>query len=246
MPPGSASACSAAAASRPTQFGALLLETALAVVAVGGLEAVAFGLLPLRFLSGAAVYGWSRLAWALLFGISVFAFVHLLVGPHTGYLSDLSPAALIAALGAFAAFGAFSLLFWGYFRFRPAQGQPGRLGTPAKARRMAWTDASASASVVDQLLTLMRIAALPFQLCAAHPGGAIGLHAGDHLARPRVVAEANEHLVEHDLVQHLDATGGQLLGHAARKAAAALDQLAHPAPAQRADGGVEGEAASPA
>ena len=83
------------------------------------------GLLPLRFLSGAAVYRWSRLAWALLFGISVFAFVHLLVGPNTGYLADLSPAALIAALGAFAAFGAFSLLFWGYFRFRPERVSPG-------------------------------------------------------------------------------------------------------------------------
>jgi hypothetical protein len=106
------------------QFGALLLETALAVVAVGGLEAVAFGLLPMRFLSGAAVYAWSRLGWAILFGLGVFAFIHLLVGPNTGYLADLSPAALIAALGAFATFGAFSVLFWAYFRFRPARVSP--------------------------------------------------------------------------------------------------------------------------
>ena len=105
----------------PDAFGPSLLETALAVVVVGGLEAVAFGLLPMRFLSGAAVYGWSRIGWAALFGIGAFAFIHLLVGPHTGYLSELSPAALIAAMGAFAAFGAFSLLFWGYFRFRPAR-----------------------------------------------------------------------------------------------------------------------------
>jgi hypothetical protein len=111
-------------------FGGLLLETALAVVAVGGLEAVAFGLLPLRFLSGAAVYQWSRLAWALLFGIAVFAFVHLLVGPNTGYLADLTPAALVAALGAFGAFGAFSLLFWGYFRFRRAGLSPGGQAPP--------------------------------------------------------------------------------------------------------------------
>ena len=99
----------------------LLLSTALAVVVVGGLEAVAFGLLPLRFLAGDAVYRWRRLLWALLFGLSAFLFIHLLVGPHTGYLSQLSPAAIAAALGAFAAFGAFSVLFWAYFRFRPAR-----------------------------------------------------------------------------------------------------------------------------
>ena len=104
-----------------TSAGGLLLSTALAVVVVGGLEAVAFGLLPLRFLAGDAVYRWRRLLWALLFGLSAFLFIHLLVGPHTGYLSQLSPAAIAAALGAFAAFGAFSVLFWAYFRFRPAR-----------------------------------------------------------------------------------------------------------------------------
>jgi len=104
-----------------TSAAGLLLSTALAVVVVGGLEAVAFGLLPLRFLAGEAVYRWRRLLWALLFGLSAFFFIHLLVGPHTGYLSQLSPAAIVAALGAFAAFGAFSVLFWAYFRFRPAR-----------------------------------------------------------------------------------------------------------------------------
>ena len=82
-----------------TSAGGLLLSTALAVVVVGGLEAVAFGLLPLRFLAGDAVYRWRRLLWALLFGISAFFFIHLLVGPHTGYLSELSPAAIVAAFG---------------------------------------------------------------------------------------------------------------------------------------------------
>jgi hypothetical protein len=102
-------------------FARLLLETALAVVVVGGLEAVVFGLLPMRFLAGATVYAWSRWRWALLFGIATFAFIHLLIGPHTGYLSQLSPAALAAAFGAFAVFGAFSILFWAYFRFRPSR-----------------------------------------------------------------------------------------------------------------------------
>ena len=99
----------------------LSLETALAAVVVAGLEAVAFGLMPFQFMPGWVVYRWRRPIWAVLFGISVFAFIHILIGPNTGYLSDLSTSALMAAFGVFALFGVFSLLFWGYFRFRPAR-----------------------------------------------------------------------------------------------------------------------------
>lgn len=101
-------------------FLAHLAETALAAIVVSGLEAVAIGLLPFRFMPGAAVYKWSRLAWALLCGASLFAFIHILIGPRSGYLSDLSASSWLAALGLFAAFGVFTLLFWAWFRFRPA------------------------------------------------------------------------------------------------------------------------------
>ncbi|MGH2463299.1 MAG: FGLLP motif-containing membrane protein [Candidatus Limnocylindria bacterium] len=97
------------------------LETALAAVVVAGLEAVAFGLMPFQFMPGWVIYRWRRPVWAVLFGLSVFAFIHILVGPNSGYLSELSISALMAALGVFAIFGAFSILFWAYFRFRPAR-----------------------------------------------------------------------------------------------------------------------------
>ena len=99
-------------------FAGQVIETGLAVVVVGSLEALAFGLLPMRFLSGASLYAWNRLIWAVLFGLGAFAFVYLLIGPHSGYLSELPVGGLIAACAAFAAFGAMSVLFWGYFRFR--------------------------------------------------------------------------------------------------------------------------------
>ena len=95
-------------------------ETALAAIVVSGLEAVAIGLLPFRFMPGAAVYTWSRSAWVILCGASLFAFFHILVGPTTGYLSTLSAPAWITAMGVFAAFGAFTVAFWAWFRFRPA------------------------------------------------------------------------------------------------------------------------------
>lgn len=101
-----------------TGLGGLVVETALAVIVVGGLEAVAFGLLPMRFLAGQALYRWNRPLWAALLGIGIFAFLYLLVGPHSGYLSELPLSGLIAAFGVFAAFGAISVAFWSYFRFR--------------------------------------------------------------------------------------------------------------------------------
>jgi hypothetical protein len=105
---------------------ALFLETALAAIVVAGLEAVAFGLMPFQFMPGWAVYRWNRVGWAILFGLGVFAFVHILIGPNTGYLSELSLPAVMAALGVFAGFGLFALLFWGYFRFlhRPSVEAP--------------------------------------------------------------------------------------------------------------------------
>lgn len=102
-------------------FARIASETALAAIVVAGLESVAFGMMPFRFLNGAAVRAWSRLAWAALFGAGVFAFVHLLIGPQSGYLAELSPSGLVAALAVFAAFATISFATWGYFRFRPGR-----------------------------------------------------------------------------------------------------------------------------
>ena len=102
-------------------FGTTLAATTLSAITVAGMEAVAFGLMPYRFMPGWVVYRWNRVLWAVLFGVSVFAFVHILIGPNTGYLSSLSIPALLAALGVFLAFSIFSVLFWAYFRFRPAR-----------------------------------------------------------------------------------------------------------------------------
>jgi hypothetical protein len=110
----------------PTFFN-VAAQTALAAIVVSALEAVAFGMMPFRFMPGVAVYRWNRLVWAVLFGASLFAFFHLLIGPTSGYLSNLTGPAWLAALGVFAAFGIFTVLFWAWFRFRPspaAEGSP--------------------------------------------------------------------------------------------------------------------------
>jgi hypothetical protein len=109
----------------PGDLVGIAAQTALAAVMVAGIEAVALGLIPFRFLPGTAIYRWSRLGWAALFGIGIFAFVHVLIGPNLGYVSELSVAGLAAAAAAFVAFGIVSLGVWGYFRFRPVRAAAG-------------------------------------------------------------------------------------------------------------------------
>jgi hypothetical protein len=101
-------------------FGDLVLATAAAAVLVSGLEAVAFGLMPFTFMPGRAVYRWHRWVWALLSFAAILAFIHILIGPTSGYLSDLDLGAWLAALAVFGAFAAFSVGFWAWFRFRPS------------------------------------------------------------------------------------------------------------------------------
>jgi hypothetical protein len=96
----------------------LALQTALAATMVAGLEGVVFGLLPLRFLPGEPLYAWNRMTWAVLLGIGVFAFLHILVNPSSGYLSDSSRTPLFTIAALFIAFAVVSVAFWGYFRFR--------------------------------------------------------------------------------------------------------------------------------
>jgi hypothetical protein len=98
-----------------------VLDVALVTTFTAAIEAVAFGLVPLRFLAGAKLFEWSRVAWAALIGTGIFLLVQVLLNPQAGYLST-SPFWVSALL--FLAFGLASVLFWGYFRFRPMHRPP--------------------------------------------------------------------------------------------------------------------------
>src|SRR4051794_38299308 len=87
---------------------------------------------------------------------------------------------------------------------------------------------------------------------AREPERAVGLHAAEDFAGEfvRIPAagggEPDQHLVEHDVVEHLGAAGGQPVRHPPGEAPAALDQGADARAAQRPQSGVDGEAACPA
>ena len=94
-------------------------DSTLSTVAVGGLEGLVIGLMPLKFLQGYALSRWNRRVWAAVFGVVLFVFVHLLLHPARGFGEDAKPVAFLTWLGLFLGFGAMSVAFWGYFRFRP-------------------------------------------------------------------------------------------------------------------------------
>ena len=95
--------------------------------------------------------------------------------------------------------------------------QPRAASPPGCARRRA--------SVVAHDDTLMRIAVRPCQTVTPHQQVPSRLQRRDHALRRVGVAERHQHLVQHHLVQHLEAGVAQALGEAPRLAAVALDQL---------------------
>jgi hypothetical protein len=116
-----------ASADDPNAF-VIVAETALAGVAITGIESTVVTLVPIRFMAGEKIAAWSRTVWAALFAVSLFVFVEVLLRPGTGYVAHASRASALGVLTLILALAAVSIAFWAYFRFRrprhPAGGKP--------------------------------------------------------------------------------------------------------------------------
>lgn len=97
------------------------LEAASVTIVVAGLENAVFAMLPMRFLPGAAVFAWDRRIWAVLIGLGLFGFVHVLLNPSAGYLADTTRTSFFTLVLLLVVFAAVSVLFWAWFRFRPSR-----------------------------------------------------------------------------------------------------------------------------
>ncbi len=106
----------AAATQAGADFPVLVLDATLSSLWVTALIAVVFGLAPIRFFYGEQVKKWNKTGWTIIYaiGVGLFAFT-LLQG---GIYGTSNKTSLISVLTLFIGFGAFSLLFWGYFRYR--------------------------------------------------------------------------------------------------------------------------------
>ncbi|HEX2117724.1 MAG TPA: FGLLP motif-containing membrane protein, partial [Acidimicrobiales bacterium] len=97
------------------------LEICLAIIFLWGVEGLAVAKLPMRFLDGQKVMRWNRAAWAVLFFLGVFATVHVLLRPGSGYVGETSDTVTIGVMVLYVLFGLGSAAFWAYFRYRPAR-----------------------------------------------------------------------------------------------------------------------------
>ena len=107
-----------AAAEDSAGFGVLVLDAALASLWVAAVAAIVFGLAPIRYFYGEQVKAWNRMVWWALYGLGMLVFVHAVMDPDRGFYGKSDEASLSSILALFVAFGAFSTLFWAYFRYR--------------------------------------------------------------------------------------------------------------------------------
>ena len=95
-----------------------LAETILAMIVIAGLEGLVVTMIPLRFMDGAAVLGWSRLAWALTFGTVVFLWWQLLLNQNKAYGAAFEQTNVQVVLATLGVFMLTTGVLWSYFRFR--------------------------------------------------------------------------------------------------------------------------------
>jgi hypothetical protein len=95
-----------------------LAEAIVTTVFVAGLEGVFYGMLPITFMDGSAVYRWNRFAWAGIFGVATFLFWHLILNQYSAYLDAFRQSAVTTAIALVLFYAAVTLGTWAFFRVR--------------------------------------------------------------------------------------------------------------------------------
>lgn len=100
------------------------LESCLVAIFLIGIESLVVAMLPMRFLDGRKVMGWSRVLWAVLLALGLFAVIEVLLTPGSGYVGQSTAGVRWSVAVLYLLFGLFSFSFWAYFRYRPARWAP--------------------------------------------------------------------------------------------------------------------------
>ena len=102
------------------------VEACLVLIFLWGVEGLVVAMLPMRFLDGRKVIDWSRVVWSILMFLGVFAAVHVLMSPTSGYVGHTTGEVTVGVIVLFLIFGAISVGIWAYFRYRPERWVPKR------------------------------------------------------------------------------------------------------------------------
>ncbi|MFF7248680.1 FGLLP motif-containing membrane protein [Embleya sp. NPDC008237] len=99
-------------------FGWVFAEDVLTQCFVAAVVGLVFGLLPMRFMDGHALWQWNRWAWAAIYALAVFLFILALLDP-TGAADGITRAMWLRSTILFTTAALASLTFWAIFRLRP-------------------------------------------------------------------------------------------------------------------------------
>ena len=99
----------------------LILDSALAITFVSGLESVAFGLIPMKFLDGNDLFTWHKGLWALMWGAALTWFSIVILHPALSTYGELSSGRAVWFVLLFSTLMVIALSTWAYFRLRDAR-----------------------------------------------------------------------------------------------------------------------------
>ena len=100
----------------------LVLDAALAITFVSALESVAFGLLPMTFLDGSALFRWSKPLWGAMWGAAVLWFSIVILDPALStYGHEISSGRAVWFALLFSTLMVLAVSTWGFFRVRDAR-----------------------------------------------------------------------------------------------------------------------------
>lgn len=106
------------AVGQPQDAGLQLVNKVLEGLFVGSIQGLVFGLVPLRFLSGASLRAWSVGRWLLLWGVGLALFIGVVLYPVSSYEPHPSDGGLITMAITVLVYGLIAVLFWDFFRRR--------------------------------------------------------------------------------------------------------------------------------
>ena len=109
------------ALTRGSSFGLALFDTILVSIFIIGLEGLIFALLPIVFLDGHKIAQWSKVLWGIVFGLTAFAFFHIVINKDKDITKAIQNSNLWLMVGIIVFFFLVSISLWLYFWIRKKQ-----------------------------------------------------------------------------------------------------------------------------